>query len=123
EYEVQDQRANIWYFGQGAGLDFNPLPDDPVAPIAGPVNSPAGVSVISDRNGQVIFSTDGQHIYNKNDVDITPDPNPPGVGGQPGATQSVLIMPVPGDETLYYIFTTQEVYGSGTYELRYSLYD
>src|SRR5690606_41523106 len=67
EYEVQDQRANIWYFGQGAGLDFNPLPDDPVAPIAGPVNSPAGVSVLSDRNGQVIFSTDGQHIYNKND--------------------------------------------------------
>src|SRR5690606_31948376 len=50
-------------------------------------------------------------------------PSPPGLGGEPGATQSVLIMPVPGDETLYYIFTTQEVYGTGTYELRYSLYD
>ena len=123
EYDVQDQRANIWYFGQGAGLDFNPLPDDPVVAIPGPVNSPEGVSVISDRNGQVIFSTDGLNVYDKNGNEVPTPPNPPGLGGEPGATQSVLIMPVPGDETLYYIFTTQEVYGTGTYELRYSLYD
>src|SRR5690606_357288 len=124
EYDVQDQRANIWHFGQGAGLDFNPWNDNPPVPIDGPVNSPEGVATISDRNGQVIFSTDGLHIYNKDGTDITPDPNPPGLGGEPGATQSVLIMPVPGDETLYYIFTTQAVYGTtGTYELRYSLYD
>ena len=24
EYDVEDQRANIWYFGNHAGLDFNP---------------------------------------------------------------------------------------------------
>lgn len=122
EYGLQDQRANVWYFGQNAGIDFNPLPDPPVA-VTGPVTSPEGSATISDRNGQVIFSTDGIHIYDKNNADITPAPNPPGLGGDPGATQSVLIMPVPGDETLYYIFTTQEVYGTGTYELRYSLYD
>jgi len=102
EYDIQDQRANIWYFGQNAGIDFNPLPDNPPVAISGPVSSPEGVSVISDRNGQVVFSTDGQHVYNKNNVDITPAPNPPGLGGNPNSTQSVLIMPVPGDETLYY---------------------
>ncbi|HEY4653792.1 MAG TPA: PKD domain-containing protein [Cyclobacteriaceae bacterium] len=123
EYELQDQRANIWYFGQNAGIDFNPLPDNPPVAITGPVNSPEGTATISDRNGEVIFSTDGIHIYDKDNNDITPAPNPPGLGGEPGATQSVLIMPVPGDETLYYIFTTQEVYGTGTYELRYSLFD
>lgn len=123
EYDVQDQRANIWYFGQNAGLDFNPLPDDPVVSITGPIDSPEGVSVISDRNGQVVFSTDGLNVYDKNGNLVPTPPNPPGLGGEPGATQSVLIMPVPGDETLYYIFTTQEVYGTGTYELRYSLYD
>jgi N-formylglutamate amidohydrolase len=32
-------------------------------------------------------------------------------------------MPVPGDETLFYIFTTKEVHGTFTYELRYSLFD
>jgi gliding motility-associated-like protein len=122
-YDSLDQRANIWYFGQNAGIDFNGLPDDPAVGITGPLITNEGTSVISDRNGQVIFSTDGLRIYNKDDVEITPAPVPPGLGGDPEATQSALIMPVPGDETLFYIFTTQPVHGTGTYELRYSLFD
>ncbi|HEY9487596.1 MAG TPA: PKD domain-containing protein, partial [Chryseosolibacter sp.] len=120
EYDSLDQRANIWYFGQNAGIDFNPLPENPAVAITGPLQTPAGTSVISDRNGQVIFSTDGHSIYNKLNEDITP---PGGIGGDNTSTQSALIIPVPGDETLYYIFTTKEIYGTGTFELRYSLYD
>ncbi|MFZ6011645.1 MAG: PKD domain-containing protein, partial [Bacteroidota bacterium] len=123
EYDSLDQRANIWYFGQNAGIDFNPLPNDPAVAISGPLNTPEGCAVICDRNGQVIFSTDGERIYDKDDVDITPAPVPPGLGGNPTSTQSALIMPVPGDETLFYIFTTQEIHGTNTYELRYSLFD
>jgi hypothetical protein len=119
EYGKQDQRANIWYFGRNAGIDFNVQPR---VAITGPVNSPEGVAVISDRNGQVILSTDGQRVYDRNDNEL-PLAVPPGIGGEPGSTQSALIIPVPGDETLYYIFTTQEVHGANTYELRYSLYD
>lgn len=117
EYDATDQRANIWYFGQNAGIDFNQQP--PVS-ISGPVNTPEGVSVISDRNGQVIFSTDGVHVYDRDDVEIPTPPN--GVGGEQGSTQSVIIVPVPGDETLYYIFTTQEV-DQRHFEVRYSLFD
>ena len=120
EYDSLDQRANIWYFGQNAGIDFNPLPDNPAVAIEGPLNTPEGTSVISDRNGQVIFSTDGYNIFDKLGQDITP---PGGIGGNNTATQSALIIPVPGDETLYYIFTTNEIYGTGTYEVRYSLFD
>lgn len=120
EYDSLDQRANIWYFGNNAGIDFNPLPENPAVAIDGPLTTPEGASVISDRNGQVIFSTDGYSIFNKLGADITPAG---GIGGQNTATQSALIIPVPDDETLYYIFTTQEVYGTGTYELRYSLFD
>jgi len=119
EYSVQDQRANIWYFGNQAGLDFNPLPDDPVVPISNPVmNAPEGTSTISDRNGQVIFFTDGDKVWNRTNVEIAS-----GIGGEPGSSQAAIIIPVPGDETLYYIFTTQEVQGSNTYEVRYSLFD
>lgn len=118
EYDSLDQRANIWYFGNGAGIDFNPMPDPPVA-IDGPLNTPEGTSVISDRNGQVIFSTDGATVYDKLNQVISP---PGSIGGTNTSTQSALIIPVPGDETLYYIFTTQEVEG-GTFELRYSLFD
>jgi len=119
EYSIQDQRANIWYFGNNAGLDFNPLPDNPVAAISNPVmNAPEGTSTISDRNGQVVFFTDGDKVWNRTNVEIAT-----GIGGEPGASQSAIIIPVPGDETLYYIFTTQEVQGANTYEVRYSLFD
>jgi hypothetical protein len=126
EYGIVDQRANIWHFGQNAGIDFNPLFDNPPTPavaLNGPLNTPEGCAVISDRNGQVILSTDGRSVFDGTGADITPAPNPPGIGGEPGATQSSLIVPVPGDETLYYIFTTQEVQGTNTYELKYSLFD
>lgn len=119
EYDSLDQRANIWYFGQNAGIDFNPLPEKPAVAITGPLNTPEGTSVISDRNGQVIFSTDGFTVYNKLNSVISP---PEGIGGDNGSTQSALIIPVPGDETLYYIFTTQPM-EDGTFELRYSLFD
>ncbi len=119
EYGVQDQRANIWYFGNNAGLDFNPLPENPVVAISNPVmNAPEGTSTISDRNGQVIFFTDGDKVWNRTNVEIAT-----GIGGEPGSSQSALIIPVPGDETLFYIFTTQEVHGTNTYEVRYSLFD
>ena len=118
EYEIQDQRANIWYFGNNAGIDFNPLPDDPAKPISNPVmNAPEGTATISDRNGQVIFFTDGDKVWNRQNVEIAT-----GIGGEPGSTQSALIIPVAGDETLFYIFTTQEA-EDGTYEFRYSLFD
>lgn len=125
EYDATDQRANIWYFGQNAGIDFN---KQPAVSIPGPVNSPEGVAVISDRNGQVILSTDGVRVYNRKNTEITSDSKgnpvtvPPGIGGDNGATESSLIIPVSGDETLYYIFTTQEI-DQGRYEVRYSLFD
>lgn len=118
EYSIQDQRANIWYFGNNAGLDFNPLPDDPVKAISNPVmNAPEGTATISDRNGQVVFFTDGDKVWNRENEEIAS-----GIGGNPQSTQSALIIPVAGDETLYYIFTTQAV-EDGTFEVRYSLFD
>lgn len=119
-YDSLDQRANIWHFGQQAGIDFNvPFynPSLPAQPIQGPVSAPEGVATISDRNGQMILSTDGQFVYDRTGAQL-----PEQIGGNPNATQSALIIPFPGDETLYYIFTTQAT-EDGTYELRYSIFD
>lgn len=122
EYGVQDQRANFWYFGQNAGIDFNPVFDVPPLPpqaVSNPVmNAPEGTSTISDRNGQVIFFTDGDRVWDRNFTEIAS-----GIGGEVGSSQSALIIPVPGDETLYYIFTTEEIYGGYEYRLSYSLFD
>ncbi len=119
-YDSLDQRANIWYFGQNAGIDFNPLPEDPAVAISNPVmDTPEGTSTISDRNGQVIFFTDGDKVWNRSFTEIAT-----GIGGNNSSTQSALIVPFPGDETLYYIFTTTAIDGiPAAYDLRYSVFD
>ena len=122
EYEKQDGRGNIWYFGNKAGIDFNPLFTNPSGPAVALSNSamsaPEGCAIICDRNGQTILYTDGNNVYDKTHTQIDV-----GIGGDATSTQSSLIVAVPGDETLYYIFTTQAINGTSANELRYSLFD
>jgi len=122
EYGIQDQRSNVWYFGNKAGIDFNPIfniPPGPAIPLSDSnMDAPEGCATISDRNGQLIFYTDGDKVYDKTHTQIDS-----GIGGDPTSAQSSIIVPVPGDETLYYIFTTQAISGTSQYELRYSLFD
>lgn len=116
EYKLNDQRSNVWYFGNKAGIDFNENP--PVALSNSAMNAPAGCAIVCDRNGKTIFYTDGDKVYDKTDTQIDV-----GIGGNPTSTQSALIVAVPGDETLYYIFTTQEINGTSVFEVRYSIFD
>jgi PKD repeat protein len=116
EYGVTDQRANVWYFGNLAGIDFNQTPA--VALNDGAMNAPEGCSAMSDRNGEIIFYTDGNNVYDQDHTQIAT-----GIGGNTAATQSVLIVPVPGDETLYYIFTTEANSDYPSNTVYYSLFD
>ena len=118
EYGLQDQRANIWYFGKNAGIDFNTLPNPPKALSNSAMDAPEGCAIICDRNGATILYTDGDHVYNKKDQLIAS-----GIGGDPLASQSSIIVPVPGDETLYYIFTNEAINGTSTNTVKYSLFD
>jgi hypothetical protein len=118
EYGLQDQKFNKWYFGDKAGIDFNVQP--PQALNESAMLAPEGCSIVCDRNGQTIFYTDGHYVYDKTHTEIT---GGTGIGGTPSSTQSALIVPLPGDETLYYIFTTQAINGSDSLQLDYSLFD
>ena len=124
-WDVPDQSNNIWYFGNGAGLDFNPDPDDETAPVPRPIATahpqsiPAGTSTISDQAGQVLFYTDGQSVW---DLNGTLMENGSAIGGSNTASQAVLAVPVPTQSTLFYLFTTQSS-GSGTNVVSYSLVD
>lgn len=115
EYGLQDQRSNIWFFGNQAGIDFNQTPPVPLTNSA--MDAPEGCAIICDRNGKTIFYTDGETVYNKNDIAIAT-----GIGGSKDAAQSSIIVAVPGDETLYYIFTNEAIEG-GTNITKYSLFD
>ncbi len=114
-YGEENRIANIWYFGEGAGIDFNEEP--PIALVDGnQINTPEGVAVMSDRNGDLLFYTDGVTVWNRDHQVIGSN-----IGGSQNATQSALIVPFPEDETLFYIFTTDEVFGD--YVMRYSILD
>ena len=124
-WDIPDQSNNIWYFGNGAGLDFNPDPDDESAPVPRPIATahpqsiPAGTSTISDQAGQVLFYTDGKSVW---DLNGTLMENGSDIGGSNTASQAVLAVPVPTQSTLFYLFTTQSS-GSGTNVVSYSLVD
>jgi hypothetical protein len=116
EYGLQTQTFNKWYFGDKAGIDFNKQPPEALNESA--MTAPEGCAIVCDRNGQTIFYTDGMTVYDKTHAAIAT-----GIGGNTAATQSAIIVPIPGDETLYYIFTTQAINGSDSLQLNYSLFD
>lgn len=116
EYGKQDQRQNIWYFGNHAGIDFNVSP--PKALNNSNMFAPDGCAIVCDRNGQTIFYTNGSQVFDKTHTPLVSTH----IGGDSTSTQSSLIFPVPGDETLFYIFTTQYINGTAN-EVRYSIFD
>lgn len=108
--------ANIWYFGQNAGIDFNS--GSPVALTNGQLVTDEGCATISNASGQLLFYTDGITVYNKNHVVMI---NGNGLMGHPSSTQSATIIPKPGSNNLYYIFTTDNEHDPNGF--RYSIVD
>ena len=93
-------QTNNWYFGSFAGVTFNG--GAPVALTNGALTTPEGCATISDKNGNLLFYTDGIKVWNSNNVQMT---NGFGMNGDPSAAQSATIVPAPGSATLFYIFT------------------
>lgn len=116
----QGQTTN-WYFGEGAGLRFNP--DGSVAPLTdGQVQTFEGCATISDKLGNLLFYTDGIVIYDRNH-DIMQ--NGDGLFGDPSSTQSAIIVPNPEDPNIYYVFSvdTAATQSSIDHGLHYSVVD
>ncbi|WP_394773954.1 T9SS type B sorting domain-containing protein [Flavobacterium sp.] len=97
------KEAAIWYFGYGAGLDFNS--GNPVTLTDGQLFTNEGCASISDKKGNLLFYTDGSIVYDKNHHVML---NGTGLLGHRSSTQSAIIVPKPKDPNLYYIFTVDE---------------
>ena len=105
----QNETAN-WYFGNGAGLSFNSgirtvLND-------GAMIAPAGCTSISDKNGNLLFYSNGETIWNSNHVIMDNGDN---MSGDPELTQNSIIVPNPDNENIYYIFTIRKDIGNTFY--------
>jgi len=117
EYNYQLQTSNHWYFGNQADIDFNQNPPAPAG--NSQMTAPEGCTAVSDRNGKILFYTNGDDFAYGRTGQVLGD----NIGGDELSSQSVIAIPFPGDETMYYIFTTKEVYGDGTFELNYGVLD
>jgi len=100
ELYSQSKRANNWLFSNFAGITFNSTP--PVAVTNGAMGgfNIYGAASISDTSGNLLFYTDGEHIWNKlhqrmpNDLLIQAYDHIP------------IIVPKPNNKDIYYIITS-----------------
>jgi len=100
---VAQKESNIWYFGVNAGLTFNG--GAPTALTNGALNTTEGCASVADKNGNILFYTDGRKVWNKIHQQM---PNGFGLKGTVSTTQCVIV-PQPGSKTIYYIFTVDDL--------------
>lgn len=100
-------QANNWFFGFNAGLTFNTNPISVLNNSA--LLSTEGSAAISTAEGNLLFYTNGQTVWNKLNK---PMPNGSGLVGNSNTTQSAIIVPKPKSKNIYYVFTLDDLGGS-----------
>ena len=119
------KQANIWYFGNFAGVDFNFSPPRPLTD--GQLDTYEGCSTFSDSDGNLLFYSDGSTVWDKNhDIMNFNDPGlTPSEGqllGDPSATQSGMIIPKPLTNNIYYLFTVTDQPTTGSPSTGFNIY-
>ncbi len=117
----QGKEANVWYFGQRAGIDFN-SGSPPVTLLDSQMSAGGGGSSgsasIADSNGNLLFYSNGLHIWNKNHVFMQ---NGQDIGTL--SSQGAMIVPIPGNNKLFYFFNYIWEFSVFQYHFQYSVID
>lgn len=119
-FSLNAQQNNIWYFGRTAGLNFNGGAGQPVPTLLenSAMIADEGSSTVSDANGQLLFYTNGIKVYNREHEVMR---NGDDLDGDISACQSSLIIPVPGNDSLFYLFTSDAIENNFAAGYRYSI--
>ncbi|MFN8242570.1 MAG: gliding motility-associated C-terminal domain-containing protein [Ferruginibacter sp.] len=103
---VAQKESWNWYFGAEAGINFSSGTAQPV--YDGATDATEGVASISDKDGNLLFYTDGIQVWNRNHQIMQRGGH---LYGHRSSTQSGIIVPQPGNDSLYYIFTVDAFEG------------
>jgi len=117
------KQGNIWYFSGHAGMDFtHGVPVLITGGQTGGGNTQEGTSCIADSAGNLLFYSDATAIFNRNHQVMT---NSVGLFGNTSSTQGCIIVPKPGSDSLFYVFTSdaQENYPGNPRGYNYSVVD
>ncbi|MBU3011873.1 PKD domain-containing protein [Polaribacter vadi] len=93
-----------WYFGKLANINF--ANGKPVVINDSEMHAPKGSTTISDKNGNLLFYTQGIFVFNKYHYGI---PNGGKLGSDVEVLQSCIVIPNPENENLYYLFTLKGI--------------
>ena len=112
---ADEKFANTWYFGFKAGLDFNSATDSipPKVLTDGAMVAPAGSGVMSDKDGKILFYSNGRTVWNGDGTVMT---NGRGLAGDSLTTDGPLPIRMPGipaagQPTRYLLFTLNSTVG------------
>ncbi|MGK2862386.1 MAG: gliding motility-associated C-terminal domain-containing protein [Chitinophagaceae bacterium] len=110
---------NTWLFGYHGGMDFNTSPPTPVTnKVIEGKEPPYYTSTICDKTGKLLFFTDGIKVWNKTSQEL------PRIQGRwPWLdldTVLPLVCPMPGNDSLYYLFTTGKGYSANAGKLLFT---
>ena len=114
----QGKEANVWHFGEAAGLDFNMGTPPPV--IESQLFAHGGYPAsICDTNGIFMFSSNGDKTWNRNQGLMLNS----GIIGGGSYGQSCIVVPKPESNGLYYLFHFRHSSFVDHPEFLYSLID
>lgn len=99
------QNAN-WCFGTHAKVRFSPPPPFPsICSIDWEPGATTDVASVSDINGQLLFYTNGITVWGKNNIPMPNGTQLYGSANNAFCMQNIAIVPKPGHDGIYYIFT------------------
>ena len=104
-YLFSQNEAVKWYFGDSAGIDFSS--GLPISLTDSRMYALESSGTISDTNGNLLFYTDGNTIWNKNHEIMEEGTD---LEGSQDASQNGLILNHPDNDSLYYVFLTPYSY-------------
>ena len=117
---LSQNEASNWYFGYGAGLKFDIALNAAISVDDGQLHTFEGCTSISDPLGNLLFYTDGRVVRNSTHNVML---NGTGLLGDASSSQSAIIVPKPGDDTIYYVFTVDNNLNNTNFGLNYSIVD
>ena len=94
------ERAMVWYFGDQSGIEFTG--GEPQVLTDGALKAEAGCSSICDEDGNLLFYTNGNKVWNRNHLIMT---NGDTLNGSQLVNQNSVIIPKPLSNSIYYLFT------------------
>jgi hypothetical protein len=118
ELTAQAHQRDHWYFGLRAGLKFTNTSVEPVND--GRTSQVNATACMSDDDGNLLFYTDGNHIWNRDHQVMENGDDIDGYDGN--YAQQVVIVHHPGDANIFYVlYVSERNFPTHLHRLKYSI--